>query len=136
MKKLLLAALLSLMPACVMADDLTEWQGNATSSVQERQTTVAVDEPVWQEIWTRIGQPAPHALPADTVAVAVFTGQKRTAGYSIEFLDIREDAAKRTVTYRIKRPGFKDTVAQVLTSPYAVRLLPATGKPVALEEIN
>ncbi len=136
MQKLLLAALLSLTPACVMADDVAEWQGSATAAALERHTTVATEEPSWQEIWTRIGQPAPHTLPADTVAVAVFVGQKRTGGYSVEFLDVREDAAKRVVTYRIKRPGFKDPVSQVLTSPYAVRLLPATGKPVTLEEVH
>lgn len=135
MKKLLLAALLSFIPACSMADDVAQWQGSAATAL-DSQTTVASAEPDWQGIWTRIGQPAPYALPADTVAVAVFVGQKRTGGYSVEFLDVREEAAKRVVTYRIKRPRFDEPAIQVLTAPYAVRLLPATEKPVTLEQVH
>ena len=135
MKKLFLAALLSLMPACVMADEAPLWQGSATKAL-ERQTAGRQEEPAWQEIWTRIGQPAPYALPTNTLAVAVFVGQKRSGGYSVEFLDVREDAAKRIVTYRIKRPRLDESVTQALTSPYAVRLLQVTEKPMTLEDFH
>src|SRR6218665_3153701 len=62
---------------------LFSWNGtNANTSVAEN--VVARTEEEWQALWKRVQRPAPGKLPAGKMAVAVFLGQKPTAGYGVE----------------------------------------------------
>ena len=132
-----LAGLLALLPGCVQADTspAADWQGaQAQSKVAE--SLVAQDDAGWQRLWQKIGQNSPMSLPAGKTAVAVFAGQKRTGGYSVEFTGVTREKDHTTVTYRIKKPRFDQMVTQVLTAPYAVMLVPQSDKPVVLEEVR
>lgn len=147
MKKIImLAGLLAGLPTYVTAEDYqTEdtaaaaglaWQGNAATSIAQQETLLAHDDANWQQIWRRIGQPAPMALPDDKIAVAIFAGQKRSGGYAVEFVNVAENKTQITVRYRITAPGLQDMVTQALTSPYALQLVPRHNKPVVTEQVH
>lgn len=63
-------------------------------------------------------------------ALVVFAGEKNTAGYSVKFVSIKEEAGSIAVEYTISAPEKDAMTAQVITNPYAVRLIPKTGKQV------
>lgn len=135
-RPLLLTGLLALLPftACATAP-APDWQGNAAQATAA-ETLVASDPAGWQQVWTKVGQAAPRDLPNDTTAVAVFAGQKRTGGYSVEFVAVQDGASAVTVTYRIRKPRFDEMVTQALTSPYAIQLVSNQGKPVTVQEVR
>lgn len=135
-RPLLLTGLLALLPftACATAP-APDWQGNAAQATAA-ETLIAQDQTGWQQVWTKVGQAAPRDLPHGTSAVAVFAGQKRTGGYSVEFVGVQESENAVTVTYRIRKPRFDEMVTQGLTAPYAIRLVPNQGKPVTVQEVR
>lgn len=135
MRKILLGGLIALLPGCAGAEGAADWQGNSTQSVT-REAVVAEDAAAWQQVWARVGTPAPAALPDGNVAVAVFAGQKRTGGTSVEFVDVQQGENQTTVRYRIKLPPLTQMTTQVISSPYAIKLVPHNGKPVVAEEVR
>lgn len=117
----------NLLPA--QAEAGTVWQGNH-SSAAERAYVVARDGAEWTALWARVGEPAPTSLPGGRMAVAVFLGPRDTAGYGVTIDSVQQTGADLVVGYRETVPGPAQAVAQMRTSPYAVRLLPsAAGTP-------
>ncbi|KAA0580425.1 protease complex subunit PrcB family protein [Azospirillum sp. B21] len=117
----------NLLPA--QAEAGTVWQGNH-SSAAERAYVVARDGAEWTALWARVGEPAPTSLPGGRMAVAVFLGPRDTAGYGVTIDSVQQKGADLVVGYRETVPGPAQAVAQMRTSPYAVRLLPsAAGTP-------
>lgn len=117
----------NLLPA--QAEAGTVWQGDH-SSAAERAYVVARDGAEWTALWARVGEPAPTSLPGGRMAVAVFLGPRDTAGYGVTIDSVQQKGADLVVGYREMVPGPAQAVAQMRTSPYAVRLLPsAAGTP-------
>ncbi|CAO3407918.1 protease complex subunit PrcB family protein [Azospirillum largimobile] len=117
----------NLLPA--QAEAGTVWQGDH-SSAAERAYVVARDGAEWAALWARVGEPAPTSLPGGRMAVAVFLGPRDTAGYGVTIDSVQQKGADLVVGYREMVPGPAQAVAQMRTSPYAVRLLPsAAGTP-------
>lgn len=135
MRNILLGGLLALLPGCAGAEGTADWQGNSARSVS-REALVVQDAAAWQQVWERVGTAAPSGLPDDQAAVAVFAGQKRTGGYSVEFTDVQRDENQTIVHYRIKMPSLTQMTTQVMTSPYAIKLVPHNGKPVVVQEVH
>ncbi|HEY0838150.1 MAG TPA: protease complex subunit PrcB family protein [Azospirillum sp.] len=102
------------------------WNG-PDSEAYERAYVTARTPQEWRDLWARIGQPAPSALPDDRMAVAVFLGPKDTAGYAVLLRSAAERDGAPVVTYREQVPGPTQAVALVRTSPYAVRLVPRSA---------
>lgn len=145
----LLAAALFLLGGCQTTDGTAEatrplvpadaapgtyWRGDHSQAF-ERAYVVARSPQDWAELWARVGDPAPAPLPDDRMAVAVFLGPRDTAGYAvtIERAELRDGAL--LVGYRERVPGPAQAVAQMQTSPYAIRLLPRTpGAPIFQRE--
>jgi len=89
----------------------------------------------WQALWDLVGQPVPGALPEDLMAMAVFIGTRTTGGYAVHVTDVRLERRpgirdRVLVEYREVEPGRDARTAQILTSPYAIVLVPRTSSNV------
>ena len=90
----------------------------------------------WTALWAQIGRGPPQRFdPAREFAVAVFLGERRSGGYSVEITGVSEIAEGVFIFYREKVPGRDQRVAQMLTSPWTVALFPATTRPVDVRKI-
>jgi hypothetical protein len=117
------------------AAPVPQWAGTQTRLVAAGEQ-LAVDEAGWNALWAHIGQPVPQALTKDQQAVGLFAGQKRTGGYRIEIIQVTATAVQTLVQYRVVGPRLDDMVPQVITSPYAVLLLPRNTPPVLVEKVR
>ncbi|MCE5299910.1 MAG: protease complex subunit PrcB family protein [Spirochaetia bacterium] len=64
------------------------------------------------------------------MVVAVFMGQKPTAGYSVIILSVEEKEDSVVVTYLERVPAKNAVLAQVITSPYAMKVVAKTSKKI------
>ncbi|MDQ2105004.1 protease complex subunit PrcB family protein [Azospirillum isscasi] len=101
----------------------TYWQGDRSQAF-ERAYVVARGPQDWADLWARVGEAAPSPLPGDRMAVAVFLGPRDTGGYGVSIDSARASGGDVIVGYRERVPGPAQAVAQMQTSPYAVRLIP------------
>ncbi|ACB74417.1 protease complex subunit PrcB family protein [Opitutus terrae] len=139
MTRFALASLLALLLAgCGTAAGLTarptaapqQWSG-PHSGVAEPSTRVVRDPAAWTALWQQLDREAPPAPAWSTrMAVAVFLGQRRSAGFRLEVLATREECGQLVITVREQQPAPGKIVAQVLTSPWAVAVVPASPLPV------
>ena len=104
--------------------DGESWQGANSQAVERAQLIVRTPED-WEELWARVGQPAPTPLPAGRMAAAVFLGTRDTAGFSVALDNAVKKGEDLVIGYHEQVPGPAQAVAQMQTSPYAIRLLPA-----------
>ena len=63
-------------------------------------------------------------------ALVVFAGEKPTAGYNVRFVSVKEGVDAVTVEYIVSVPEEGAMTAQVITSPYAVKLISKTTKKI------
>lgn len=82
---------------------------------------------------SRVGQ---ELESYDLVLVAL--GERPTAGYWADIHGVQHDSQGRAlfVQARVNRPSDQDTVAQVLTHPYAAVLIPKTQAVRVLPEVE
>lgn len=112
----------------------TAWSGDRSQS-GERAYVLADTPREWTELWARVGAPAPGPLPDGRMAAAVFLGPRDTAGFGVVIEDARAEGDTLVIGYHERVPGPDEAVAQVTTSPYAVRLLPrVAGTPKFVRE--
>ena len=120
-----------------------EWSGTQ-AGVQGRTTLIAKTEQEWQDIWQLAATPAPGPLPQGWMGIGIFIGMRQTAGYSVAIEGINEQVTTDTryteqglpptremvISYgeRIPTPG--TMTAQVLTSPYVIRIIPRNDWPI------
>jgi hypothetical protein len=91
------------------------------SQIEEAREAVARTPAEWAALWQghRTGKP-PDVDFRSSMVVAVFLGTRPTAGYAVEITGIEKKDADVVVTYRERRPGPDDLVAQVLTAPFHI----------------
>jgi hypothetical protein len=91
---------------------------------------VARDDAAWKDLWQRMHAgfvPAPPLPSIDferDVAVAVFAGERPTAGYAIEVAAAERAGPDLVLTIREKRPPPGAILAQTITHPYHVVRVP------------
>lgn len=68
--------------------------------------------------------------------VALFMGEKPTAGYSIEIISIEKTADKVIVKYRENTPAEGAIEAQVITYPYCIKAIENTTLPVEFQKVQ
>jgi len=114
---------------------IAKWGGpHGGSSLPE--TRIIHSPAEWTALWEQIGREAPQGFdPARELAVAVFLGERRTGGYSVEITGVTESAEGIFIFYREKVPDRDQRVGQMLTSPWTVALFPATTRPVEVRRI-
>jgi hypothetical protein len=119
-----------------------EWTGTQ-AGVQGRTTLIARNEQEWRDMWQLAATPAPGPLPQGWMGIGVFLGMRQTAGYSVAIEGITEQVttdqrfiqqglpASREVviSYGERAPAPGAMSAQVLTSPYVIRIVPRMDWP-------
>src|SRR4051812_9388228 len=119
-----------------------EWTG-VQASVQGRATIIARTEQEWQNMWQLAATPAPSPLPQGWMGIGIFLGMRQTAGYSVVIEGITEQVTtdqrfteqglpasrEMVISYGERAPAPGTMTAQVLTSPYVIRIVPRSDWP-------
>lgn len=107
------------------AEPGTYWQGDHSQSAERAQIIARTDRE-WTELWARVGQEPPsRGLPGGRMAIGMFLGYRDTGGYGVAIERVSVKDGHVVVNYRERVPGPAAAVVQTITSPYAVRLVPA-----------
>jgi hypothetical protein len=101
-----------------------------TSGIMEPREVVINSAVEWQALWKEHGSGTAPAIDfSQSMVVGVFLGTRPTAGYEVNIVAVRADAAAIVVVYRERQPGRDALLAQVLTSPFHLVSLPRqTGR--------
>lgn len=99
---------------------------------------VARNEADWTALWTSLAlnRPQPKVVFDNTMIVGVFVGSKPTAGYSVEILGVKTEGDTLVVEYVERAPAPGVSVAQVVTTPYAVAGVPMHAGPVKFVKVD
>jgi hypothetical protein len=120
-----------------------EWSGTQ-ASVQGRTTIVARTEQEWQNMWQLAATPAPGPLPQGWMGIGIFLGMRQTAGYSVVIEGVTEQVTtdqrftdqglpasrELVISYGERTPAPTAMTAQVLTSPYVIRIIQRNDEPL------
>jgi hypothetical protein len=97
------------------------------SAIKTPKRVVVQDEKAYAALWTQHSgdstldgepRPAPSVDFKTEMVLAVFLGEKRTGGYSVEIKDAQETGGNLVVTVLEKSPGPGSIVTEALTAPY------------------
>ena len=86
---------------------------------------VAATPAAWEGLSRSVARVPPIALPDETIAVGIFLGMRRTAGYPIDIVSATESGAAFVVVYEERTPT--GPVLMVITFPNLIRLFPEFG---------
>jgi hypothetical protein len=137
MQNLIIAAFIALtlalaQPLAAQEPDgeILEWSGGQSSRA-EFSVVVARGEAEWQALWAALSQSPPVALDSENqIAIAVFLGMRRTGGFAVEIAAVEDGPVFYTIDVKEKKPAPGAMVTQALTTPYVVRILPLSDRPV------
>lgn len=134
---LLAAALLSLMQP-TWTPPLRVIDKGAESALDETMQVTARDQAQWTAAWHRHapGRALPAIQWSKEMVVGVFAGSRPTAGYSVEIVGFREEGDRMIIGYRETVPGRGIATAQIITSPYALAVVPQHAGEVTFEKIR
>ena len=110
------------------------------SAIVQRERLVIETPQAWASAWALIQGtlvPVPPVPAVDftrDVVVVVATGRRATAGYSIRVERVERVAGETTVRVVETSPGRTCVLAQVLTSPFDVVLIPRSALPLRFTE--
>ncbi|MBI3047225.1 MAG: protease complex subunit PrcB family protein [Acidobacteria bacterium] len=102
------------------------------SDIMEPREVVVRSLDDWRALWKAHGssQPPPSVDFSRSMVVAVFLGERPTAGYEVEITAVKAQGGRAVVEYVERRPAPDALVAQVLTSPFhIVSLSRSAGTP-------
>lgn len=102
------------------------------SKVSERVNYLIQSEAGLQELWKLIeaeGQP-PEVDFTQEAVIAVFAGERPTAGHSVAVSKVEDMGDSRVVTISLIQPAPDCVTAQMVTMPYEILKLPATPLPL------
>lgn len=113
----------------VGADSTGAWRGTRCG-VKVATSLVISSQEDWEKLWKKIpSESPPPAIDFEkNSVVAVFSGEKPTAGYSVEIKKVKETAQGLQIIFQEKKPAKDRMVAQVLTQPYAAQIIPRPFK--------
>jgi hypothetical protein len=110
-----------------------QWSG-MQCPIDMPQDEVVTSKRKWKKLWQeKLGTKAPEADLRNFDAAVVFLGERMTGGYSVVFDEqVLVGPGYRVLRYTEKSPigGF---MTQVITRPWAIRLVPKGKKPLRLE---
>jgi|GEM_PF-1748996 len=112
--------------------------GQYSQAVDPRTRVIRTAED-WQAFWTAtlgVNQTAPEIDFNRFMAAAVLIGRRPTAGYSVMITGVEDIENRIEVRYRTISPDPDDVVAQVVTAPYAIAILPASPQAVAFRPLT
>jgi len=96
--------------------------------VKPRQTPVSPALAVIrsQQEWSRFAGAPPQVDFGGNTVIAVFAGQRPTAGWSVRVTEVEKTGGACVVRYEVKGPPRGAMTAQVITHPFAVVLVKGT----------
>jgi len=124
-----------LMAALQGSGAVLQWQGMSGTRT-EAETLVIKDQRAWTNLWAELKRDPPQPTLDDKhIAVAIFSGTKPTAGYTVSVRGAHEESGRYVVEYVETGPAPGKMVAQVLTHPWVVAILPASTLPVVFKKL-
>jgi VWFA-related protein len=107
----------------------------AISGVAELREVVARNEEEWQQLWRTLPfkRAAPKVTFENTMIVAVFLGERPTAGYKPEITAVRLEGGTLVVEWQERTPSHAGNPPTV-TTPFAVAGVPMHAGPVRFEK--
>lgn len=108
------------------------------SRIGEPRTVIVRDREAWRALWREhAGSADPPAVEFDReMVVAVFAGERPTAGYRVEIVRLFERSGKVVVAYRDEPPPRDAVVAQVITQPFHLVRTSRSDLPLVFEKIT
>jgi hypothetical protein len=104
----------------------SEWFG-AVSPYEQFSAQVIRDSGAWSSICRKMSRTPPRDLAApEEMALAVFLGLRRTAGYDLAIERVGQAGSVQLFRARELAPAQDAFVAQVLTTPYRILIMPAS----------
>ncbi len=107
------------------------------NSAYQTASQMVIDNPEeWASVWQQHASniipppPVPRVDFTDNQVAAVFMGEKRTGGYSVEILSVeiksseQDDLTSLVITVAYHQPQPKDIVPEVITHPYQIITIP------------
>ncbi len=109
-----------------------EWLGASSGIVQPRTVVIRTGNE-WKTLWQEHSHSVPPRVDFDQqMVIGIFGGEKHTSGYNLEIVSISEGAAELVVSYREGPPS----LAQVMTQPYVLRVVPKSNLPFRFQKIH
>jgi len=108
------------------------------SFIDKPRQAVARTPAEWAALWKEHAGPAPAPkvdLSKATV-VAVFLGDRMTAGYAVNIIGTRRDGAALVVQWAERMPAADRMTAQVITSPAHIASIPAFAGEIRFEKVE
>jgi hypothetical protein len=105
----------------------------SSSQILEARQVVVQDADAWRALWkAHSAVPLPADVPdfARETIVAVFLGQRPTAGYAVDITSVRQEGSMFVVEYLEQKPPANASTAQVLTSPFQIIRIPRPSGPI------
>jgi hypothetical protein len=124
-----------LMAALQGSGAVLQWQG-MNGGRAEAATLVIKDQHAWMGIWAELKRDPPQpTLDDQHIAVAIFSGTQPTAGHTVSVRGAHAESGRYVVEYVETGPARGQMVAQVLTHPWVVAILPASTLPVVFKKL-
>ena len=131
------AALAALMLAQSAALPMRVLDQGQQSAVEERRTAVASTAEAIAALWrAHSAKPLPDVDPARESVVAVFLGNRPSAGYAVQIESVTTSGDGAVVRYRERRPAPGLLTAQVLTFPFSIVAVPRLTGDVRFERVD
>lgn len=115
----------------------TKLAEGSRSTVSRRVNYFITSASQLSELWEMVDATStPPTIDFEKEAViAVFAGERPTTGYAISVAKV-EDSEARLVSIKIVEPDDRCIVGQSRTAPYEIVAVPATGLPLAHDDIS
>jgi hypothetical protein len=116
------------------------WSGSGADA-SSTTYVVARNQAEWENLWQRVAAPAPGVLPPGKMGVAVLLGQRPNPGYRVEITDAKKEflfgqVETFKVKYRTFEPNPAMAYAEVIASPWAIRLADFSDRNVDFDSVN
>lgn len=136
MIKILLALTISSAAVAGLSSDFkAEWVGHYCG-IKKAERSVIRDETDWGALWKRMGISAPVVDFKREMTLALFMGERRTGGYSVQILGYSVSKKEILVRYRETRPPRGAMVTLALTQPHHIVLIEKSHLPVRFKKVR
>lgn len=117
---------------------LTTIARSTMSHIDVPRQAVVRTQAEWTDLWKAHAgtAPPPKVDFAKATVVAVFLGERMTAGYAVEIVRARMDGATLVVSWSERKPGGDQMTAQIVTSPAHIVSIPAFPGEIRFEKAD
>jgi hypothetical protein len=107
------------------------------SNIDAPRQAVARTEAEWTALWKahNFDKPAPRVDFSKETVVAVFSGSRPTAGFTVRIVGAEAKDGALVVRYAETRPAAGTMTAQILTSPYDIVAVPRFAGEAKFEKV-